>query len=80
MFTMGEHKSVISDRPRDCFACKLVGGFGLIGLGLYVVRQGFPLRRGNQRTFIFTCGLGNYLSYQNCNTKDSSLIAYATYQ
>ncbi|KAK7573823.1 hypothetical protein V9T40_011014 [Parthenolecanium corni] len=31
--------SVLSERPKDCLGCKLISGFGLIGIGVYTMRN-----------------------------------------
>lgn len=55
---MDERKSVITSRPRDCLACKLVSGLGLSGIGAYVAKQAFSMKKGYGKTFFYTFALG----------------------
>lgn len=55
---MDERKSVISSRPRDCLACKLVSGLGLSGIGAYVAKQAFSMKKGYGKTFFYSFALG----------------------
>ncbi|XP_052889507.1 uncharacterized protein LOC128297843 [Anopheles moucheti] len=32
--------SVVSNRHKDCMPCRLVSGFGVIGMGVYIALQG----------------------------------------
>lgn len=55
---MDERKSVITSRPRDCLACKLVSGLGLSGIGAYVAKQAFSMKKGYGKTFFYSFALG----------------------
>lgn len=57
--------SIVTDRPRDCLSCRLVGGFGLVGIGTYlgvISRKNKPLNTQAAKTTVAIIACGNYLN------------------
>lgn len=58
---MEEIKSVVTGRPRDCAMCKLVGGVGLTGIGIYVGKSALGMKSNYVKGLYLTGACGNYL-------------------
>lgn len=55
--------SVIAKRHtygEDCMNCRLVSGFGIIGMGIYVLTAAKRQKVNFNRNFIYTISFGNY--------------------
>ena len=51
-------KSVVSNRDRDCLACRLVSGFGLIGAGAYVAHHSKQFSKKPGKAIMFSVASG----------------------
>ncbi|KAK0164862.1 hypothetical protein PV328_003431 [Microctonus aethiopoides] len=51
---VGERQSVITNRDRNCLACRLTSGCGLIGAGLYVAYQSKKFNRKPGVIFMYS--------------------------
>lgn len=49
----------------DCLNCRLVSGFGIIGMGLYVFNAARNQKANLNRNFIYTISLGNLKENKN---------------
>lgn len=54
----GSLNSVVSNRNRDCLACRLVSGAGLIGAGLYVSHNSKKFDKKTGKTIMFSIASG----------------------
>lgn len=50
--------SVVSDRPRDCLGCRVVGAAGLIGIGAYLANVAWKNKTFAGRVTFSTISLG----------------------
>ncbi|XP_046833061.1 uncharacterized protein LOC124954194 [Vespa velutina] len=46
--------SVITNRDRDCLACRIISGGGLIGSGIYVYYHSKKLQKPKGKTVMYT--------------------------
>jgi hypothetical protein len=53
----------VSQETQDCIPCKLVSGFGLIGIGLYVVHQAKNLKPSPGKKIIYFIAFGKKHTY-----------------
>lgn len=51
---------VIANRPRDCLACRIVSGSGLLGISLYVTYQARAMKK-NKSTMFFVASVAGVL-------------------
>ncbi|CAG4940282.1 unnamed protein product [Colias eurytheme] len=49
--------SVVTDRPRDCFGCRVVGAMGLVGIGGYLANAAWKNNTLAGRVAISTMSL-----------------------
>ncbi|XP_049777570.1 uncharacterized protein LOC126175079 [Schistocerca cancellata] len=47
---------VIANRPRDCLACRIVSGCGLLGISLYVTYQARAMKKNKSSMFFVASG------------------------
>lgn len=55
---MYENKSVVYNRPRDCFSCRVISGTGVLGAGLYIGKQALTIRGGYGRGIMLIAATG----------------------
>lgn len=53
--------SVITNRDRECAACKIVSGAGLIGASIYVSYHSKKFNKTPGKIIMFSIASGNYL-------------------
>ncbi|OXU20821.1 uncharacterized protein LOC116417258 [Nasonia vitripennis] len=63
MDKLSEATSIVSNRDRECFSCRLVSGTGLVGAGLYIGYHSKNLQKTVGKTIMLciagtTFGLG----------------------
>ena len=44
---------------KDCLACRTIGTLGLLGISMYLFRNGSMHVKANNRLLIHACGTGN---------------------
>ncbi|KAI4483746.1 uncharacterized protein LOC122514341 [Polistes fuscatus] len=50
--------SIITNRDRDCLACRIISGGGLIGAGLYVSYNSKKLQKTKGKAVMYTLASG----------------------
>lgn len=68
--------SIITNRDRDCLACRIVSGGGLIGSGLYVLYHSKKLQKPKGKAVLYTITGGMCINYRiNISFFASSILS-----
>lgn len=71
------NKSIVHNRPRDCVGCRLVGGFGVLGAGLYIAKGALSVQKGYGRIVMLgvaTCKISLYFLKYNLRYKHKYIV------
>lgn len=54
-----ENESIVNKRHENCWSCRLVSGFGVVGMGIYIWSQAKHRPPGLAKNSIYTVSIGN---------------------